>query len=408
MQKSASAVDCVIVGGGIGGAVLALSLGRKGHRIVILEREKQPLPTVRPEILAQATIEVFDRLGVGNKIRAEAVLPLHGLQLRRAGDGCLLEFSADEFREAGVQLYSTDPALTRRILLEEAQAHVELRRGVEVQQLLHEGNRVIGVSGTDAGQPFELRARMVVGDDGTHSRIRKGLGILLSLKEFPLDFLVAAGPAVGWEKMNGPKAWMNASGIRNDLFAGLFVPIPGARVAMVFGLTPKTYQRLQAQGNQNFHELATRLAPEAKAVLQPHAFPKGFAHIQRPFGHAPRYVSNGAALLGDAAHPVTPVGGQGANMSVADAMALAEVAHDALSAKNCSAERLSHYEKRRRVANDRSLRFSTRATRVLGLLALFPWAGAGLELFIRRVDRFQKTKVRFMRSGSSAFRSPDS
>ena len=398
-------IDCVIVGGGIGGAVLALALGRLGHRVVVLEREPAPPPTVRPEILATATIDVFHQLGVGDRIRAEAALPLRGLELRQAGDGRLLGFSQEEFRRAGVQPHSTDPGLTRRVLLEEAAGCVEVRRGIEVREVVREGGRVVGVRGVRDGQPVEVRARLVIGDDGGRSRIREGLGIPLAVTEFPIDFLGAAGSAGGWAEAAVGQAWLNPSGLRDGLFAGLFLPLPGARVAMVFGMTPASYERFRQRGPETFQTAAARLAPGATDLIRSHAFPDGFAHIRRPFGHAPRYVADGAALLGDAVHPVTPVGGQGANMSVADAAALAAVAHEALRSGDCSAKRLSAYETSRRAANDRSLQFSVRATRIVGLLAAVPWAAGVLAWWLRWVERSPQTKTRFLRSVSSAFRS---
>ena len=65
------------------------------------------------------------------------------------------------------------------------------------------------------------------------------------------------------------------------------------------------------------------LVPAVRSLLSGKIFPEGFAKFEPHFGHVPRYGVPGAVLLGDAAHPVTPAGGQGANMAVADAVALA-------------------------------------------------------------------------------------
>ena len=112
--------DCIIVGGGIGGAVLALILGRQERHVILLERELRPPSRGRPEVLAGATLEVFHKLGIGPRIEKEAAVPLEGLELYRAGGGRILSFGISDFEAAGARLFSTDPTRSREILLEEA------------------------------------------------------------------------------------------------------------------------------------------------------------------------------------------------------------------------------------------------------------------------------------------------
>jgi 2-polyprenyl-6-methoxyphenol hydroxylase-like FAD-dependent oxidoreductase len=102
----------------------------------------------------------------------------------------------------------------------------------------------------------------------------------------------------------------------------------------------------------------------AGALHEQLEFPRDFRRVSRPFGHAESYVANGAALIGDAAHPMTPVGGQGANASIWDALALADVADAALRTDDVSRERLFPYELLRRPVNDQSVSFSRVARRI--------------------------------------------
>ena len=397
--------DCVIVGGGIGGAVLALALGRKGRRVVVLERETRPLPAGRPEVLAGATLEIFDSLGVGSRIREQAALPIRGLEAWRAGRDRLLALTEEDIREAGAAPHSTDPGLTRQLLMEAAEAAVEVVRGVEVRELITDGSRVIGVRGVRGGEAISVNARLVVGDDGPHSKVREGLGIALPATNFALDFLAAAGPALPGLRNDIGEAWIDPWGVRRGLPAALFLPLPGARTAMVFLLSPGAYRRFSKLDPQVFHRAAVRLTPRAAELDSVHKFPEGFAHITRPFGHAQRYVADGAALLGDAAHPVTPAGGQGANMSAADAAVLTEVADAALARGDCGADALRSYESIRRPANERSLRFSSRTHNVLRLLQVMPLMAPLLPLGLGMVDRRPALRQRFIRSIAEAFRS---
>src|SRR4051812_15076084 len=106
--------DVIVVGAGIGGAVLALALGTRGWKVKLLEREKQPPRMARPEILWGATPAALDRFGVGDSIRNTASIRLDGVEFL---SGCrrLLAVSREVLREAKVEAYSTDPSATREI-----------------------------------------------------------------------------------------------------------------------------------------------------------------------------------------------------------------------------------------------------------------------------------------------------
>jgi 2-polyprenyl-6-methoxyphenol hydroxylase-like FAD-dependent oxidoreductase len=123
--------------------------------------------------------------------------------------------------------------------------------------------------------------------------------------------------------------------------------------------------------------------------------PEDFFHVRRPWGHAKRYGAPGALILGDAAHPVSPAGGQGANMSIADAKALAE------AFLREPTDPLPEYESRRRPANARSLNFTRLAAlgmRVPSLVRNLAYPRA-LRWFGRRPHRF----ARLLRTASTAF-----
>ncbi len=394
--------DCIIVGGGIGGAVLALSLARRKHAVTILEKETALPQIARPEILAQSTLAVFDELGAGARIRREAALPLEGLRLWQKGERLLLAVSREEFNEAGVLPHSTDPVRTRQILLEEAAKTglVDVRRGVEVTGLIRQEGAIAGVQAREQSGESVFHSRLIVGDDGGHSRIRQALGIALPISPLAVDFLAIKTAVVG-DKEKAGQAWLNPFALGKGLAGAVKMPLPGDRAACVFILSEKAFEAFRRLP-EGFMRSASGLIPQAQAIFQQNRFPEEFIHIKRPFGHAVRYVADGAALLGDAAHPVTPAGGQGANMSVADATVLAEVAHQALLKNDLSTQRLGAYELARRQANERSLSISVGADRVIRFGQLFPWLSGLIPWFIHRQDS-REGKQRLLRGLSQAF-----
>jgi 2-polyprenyl-6-methoxyphenol hydroxylase-like FAD-dependent oxidoreductase len=405
--------DCIIVGGGIGGTVLALALARNGRQSLILEREAAPpaAAVARPEILAGATIDLLNRLGVGERVAREAAIKIQGLELFEAGGRTrIFGVSAEELARAGARPHSTDPGATRRILLEEAErtGKVRVERGIEVQGPLHEGGRVVGVAARKGRQDVAYRAPLTVGDDGTKSRLRAALGIGIRLTEFPFDFFGTVIPRLAEEPPAVGHAWMNPRGFRQGFFAGIFLPVPGDRTALVFAATPKAAAAVREGGAAAFAAEIARLSPLCADPARLPTFPDGYGYFRRPFGHAARYAGDGVALIGDAAHPVTPAGGQGANMSISDAAVLADVAAEALAAGDCSAQRLARYEAIRRPANARSLEFSARPTRVFRVLETLPWMAPLLLVgLVRSTDRNPVRKERLLGAVSRTFTSSD-
>src|SRR5688572_8852474 len=110
-----SSSDVIVVGAGIGGAVLALALGSRGWKVKVLEREAQPPRMVRPEILWGATPAALDQFGVGDVIRAQTSIRLDSVRIFHGGRR-LLTLSHDNLRDARVEAYSTDPGQTREAI----------------------------------------------------------------------------------------------------------------------------------------------------------------------------------------------------------------------------------------------------------------------------------------------------
>jgi 2-polyprenyl-6-methoxyphenol hydroxylase-like FAD-dependent oxidoreductase len=138
------------------------------------------------------------------------------------------------------------------------------------------------------------------------------------------------------------------------------------------------------------------MEPNLMALVGGWRFPEDFQRVRRPWGHAPRYGTAGALLMGDAAHPVSPAGGQGANMSIADGRVIAELA--------LAGERdlVTIYERRRRPANRRSLRFTRAAAFAFGLPEWLFFSRLSLWL-VRQMGRRPELIARLVRMASRAF-----
>jgi 2-polyprenyl-6-methoxyphenol hydroxylase-like FAD-dependent oxidoreductase len=274
----------------------------------------------------------------------------------------------------------------------------EVRRGMEAIAVLREGGNIVGVRARDMATQREsdLRARWVVGDDGVHSMVRQACGIELSTRLFPVEFLCFGFDWPQALPQGWPHAFLNPGSNESFVLAVGGLPLPhgkGAGLVLVNGARMAAAADVQAE----WRELL-KADPRIAELTSGRVFPHDFVHVKRPWGHAGRYGGSGAVLLGDAIHPVSPAGGQGANMSVQDARVLADVL---LSG---SAQPVTEYDRQRRPANERSLAITRRASDVfegvgLGrILGLFP----NVLQWLVNVPLIQRRGLRFT---SRAFQS---
>jgi 2-polyprenyl-6-methoxyphenol hydroxylase-like FAD-dependent oxidoreductase len=381
--------DFVVVGGGIGGAVLAELLGRGRKKVIVLEKSTGPPNFIRPEVLWPATMEMLFSLIPRETWEKEAVLPMRGVEFHD-GQRVTPFITPELLQEAQVQPWSTNPNETRELLLH--LGSFELRRGVDVIDVIKKRNRIAGVRTRDVatGKEFEVLAECTIGDDGVHSVVRKACGIEIKTRMLRIDLL---GFGFDWPStlpVGMARIWMNLKGLDSGILGLVTIPA-GARKGA--GLVPVRSKIFNA--NPNVTESWNRLCSIDTVihdVIRERRFPQDFVRIRRPWGHAPRYGTEGAILIGDAAHPVSPAGGQGANMSVADACVLAE-----LALRN-EPNLLAEYERRRRPANERSMGPTRVAARITGLpewvssstifLSMVRWVGRHPSLMRRAIRSF--------------------
>ena len=210
---------------------------------------------------------------------------------------------------------------------------------------------------------------------------------------FPVDFLCFGfeWPAVLEE--NRVRVFVNKNR-RTAKFSLLgAVPLPGGKGAGLVPADPRLFDDIAsaAKAWQEFKK-SDLLIEKAFGHI---SFPDGLVRVRRPWGHASKYGCAGAALIGDAIHPVSPAGGQGANMSVADAVALA---NELLSGNT---DFLSAYERKRRAANERSLDITRQAARAFALPSIL--IAPMISLLLRWLNKHPDTLGRALKLASTRF-----
>ena len=338
--------DVVISGGGMVGLPLALALAQGGLKTVVVDaappaKVLEPLFDGRVSALAYASVRMLRILGVWERLEPQAqpireILVTDGAEGRPASPFSL-HFDAEEIgadalghiaenrhirsalygvvaRQANLGLVA--PASVRTLAVEAGHARVTLADGEEIQ------------------------APLVIAADGRESRLRGEMGIGVIGWSYPQTGIVAT---VEHERPH------NGVAFEHFLPSGPFaiLPMTGNRSSLVWTEATARAPGLLAADEADFHdELERRFGPhlgETRAAGPRWSYPLSF-HLARDFVR-PRF-----ALAGDCAHGIHPIAGQGLNLGLKDAAALAEVLLDAarLGRDIGALDTLKRYERWRR------------------------------------------------------------
>lgn len=334
--------DIAVVGAGIAGASAALGLARAGWRVALIEaREPGPWspqqePDLRVYALAQASGELFARLGVWPELLRRGLHPYRRMRVWDAAGGGELEFDAADIarpelgwiapqapvQDALWQALARDPRVQRHC----PDRIEELESGPgEVRVELDSGRR--------------LRVRLLIAADGARSPTRERLGIASALRDYAQRAVVAyvshAEPHADtcWQRFlpSGPLA---------------FLPCTDGRSSIVWTLPQAEAERVLALDHEAFQRELERAFDARLGSLTEVSQRASFPLVRRI---AERFVQGRIALLGDAARNVHPLAGQGLNLGLADVRVLLDALGEALPGRDPgTAGPLARYARSRR------------------------------------------------------------
>jgi len=351
--------DVLIVGGGLVGASLAIALDGLPLDVAMVEATPPgDLPAVfdqRNLSLAAASVNALGALGVMQELRAPAG-PIRRIHVSRAGDFGSVRLEASDYgREAfGQVVVARDfgEALEARL----AQLPRLVRyRPARFVALEGDDGEARGVRLATAEGELQLRARLVVAADGTRSGLREALGIGTRTHDYGQTLFVArvrgerAPDGTAFERFtdSGPTALLP----RGDRAFGVVHGVPTAQAAEVAALDEAGWL---ARIQQVFGWRAGRLVASGERSAYP------IAAVVADELVAPR-----AVLLGNAAQTIHPIGAQGFNLGLRDALTLAELLR-AHAGDPGEAALLQRHAQRRSEDRERTLAFSHGLARITG------------------------------------------
>lgn len=301
--------EVAIVGGGLAGAALARAL-RGARAAFIAQPPPQRAPAnaldARVYAISPGNAAFLERIGAWKSIPQERLAPVHAMRV--FGDDGRARIAFDAYRSGAREL---------AWIVEDAELQAALRSGLEVfssaacERIETDAERAT----LSLGDGSALRAKLVVGADGARSVVRAQAGIAVREQAYG-QTAVVANFSCERPHRNVALQWFQGGPVL------ALLPLPGERVSMVWSVGDAEAGRLQALSPDALCRAVEAASRGALGTLDlvtaPRAFPLRRLRAQRMT--APR-----TALLGDAAHVIHPLAGQGANLGLQDARALAEV-----------------------------------------------------------------------------------
>jgi 2-octaprenylphenol hydroxylase len=340
--------DIIIVGGGMVGLALACMLAQKTSlSIAILEVQSQQHVWSadnyhhRVSAIALSSQRIFQSLNVWNNIRDKRVSPFTKIQVWDAEGQGEIEFDSKEIAEPLLG-YIIENHLIQSVLEDKIKQypHVEMISPVKLTQVIENENGIELV--TDTGEKF--KTKLVIAADGANSWLRTQVGIHVERHDYHQEAIVATVQTALAHHRVARQVFLNTGPLA-------FLPLAAEKLSSIVWSVPvKEAQRLMALEDKNFSTALTQAFEYRLGDIVKIEKRYAFSLYKQ---HAHHYIKPHVALVGDAAHTLHPLAGQGVNIGLLDAASLAEVVMDAIAHRRdfSSHVNLRRYERWRKADN---------------------------------------------------------
>lgn len=397
MTEQTQVLDAVIVGGGLVGGLTALLLAQDGVQTTVLDAApildtEKTLSVANPRVLAlsQATIHLLKTVGVWEKLARQQ--PYTGMQVWNKNGYGEINFGQPSKKTPKVEQAlgsMVEPSILNLAIQQKMlQELKDYRTQVKVSRV----ERGVGVWIVHLADGTQLKTRLLIGADGANSFVREQAFIDIDVLDYKQAGISCAIKTAQPHQHVARQIFLETGPLAYLPMASLNLEEQGHWQSIVWTLPDDYAEEYAALSDQEFIQLLTRESHHMLGeVLE--ASPRATFPLKARA--AQQYVQDGLALIGDAAHVIHPLAGQGVNIGCLDAAVLCDVLlHDKTRGVWAHEQTLQRYEHLRKGQND-AMMHSMSAIGWMETTQLFPvvWAR---NLGLKQVEQLPVLKDAFM------------
>lgn len=336
--QNMSKYDVAVIGGGMVGAAVAIGFAKQGRSVLVVEGKEpiaftpeQPMD-IRVSAISEHSVEILESLGAWQAISDMRVCPYRRLETWEHPD-CRTRFHSDELNMERLGYIVENRLIQLGLWAEfEKYPNLTLRCPETLQHIEFSATPQVTLSSGEC-----VTVDLVVGADGANSKVRSLAGIGITAWDYRQHCMLINVETelpqqdITWQQFNptGPRS---------------FLPLCGHQGSLVWYDSPKRIKQLCGMSTEQLRQEVLSHFPTELGdvkVLQFGSFPLTRRHAQS-------YYQQGCVLVGDSAHTINPLAGQGVNLGFKDVEALLDVTH---GQQIHSMDVLKQYERKRRPDN---------------------------------------------------------
>jgi 2-polyprenyl-6-methoxyphenol hydroxylase-like FAD-dependent oxidoreductase len=340
MPAASDETTCLIAGGGPAGMMLGLLLARGGVKVTVMEKHADFLRDFRGDTVHASTLRLLDEIGLGEKFAALPRRLIGTVQMEIQHEAVALDLTHLPGEHQHIALVPQWDFLEVLATAAEGEPTFRLMRSTEVLDVIRDEGRVAGVTYRDeSGETKQMRAELTVACDGRGSTVRSAVGLTPRSFGAPMD--------VWWFRL--PRHSDDPEGLAGVLRNGhAVITIDRGDYYQIAYIIPKgSDAEIRAQGIEALHRVLLDMVPWLGDRVATLASWDDVKLLDVQLNRLRRWYAEGALLIGDAAHAMSPVGGVGINLAVADAVAAARMLAGPLRTGRVSSRQLARVQFRR-------------------------------------------------------------
>ena len=307
-----------IVGAGPAGATLAFLLASRGIQVSLIERRRDFAREFRGEILLPSGVKALHSIGIHHVLdETPTYVPQDFAFYLNTRKIFQLDIESAWF-DGAPPIAISQPAFLESIVgLANETGCLNFLRGASVKSLFHDGERVAGIVCEDESGEHKLNADLVIGCDGRYSMIRRFLGLQATTISTPMDIV--------WCKISCPAEFKGVRGYAGRGHLLIAYKTWDGNLQLGWVILKGHFKKMKDQGvGRWLQEMQQHVSKDLADHLT-----VNISNLEKPFllvsdsDRVDQWSRSGGLVIGDAAHTMSPVGGQGINIALRDSIVTA-------------------------------------------------------------------------------------